>query len=35
MNAIAESYVKLALALDTRDADYVDGYYSPSTTNHG
>jgi hypothetical protein len=30
MNAIAESYVKLALALGARDADYVDAYYGPS-----
>jgi hypothetical protein len=29
MNAIAESYVKLALALGARDADYVDAYYGP------
>jgi hypothetical protein len=30
MNSIAESYVKLALALGTRDADYVDAYYGPA-----
>jgi hypothetical protein len=29
MNQVAESYVKLALALGTRDADYVDAYYGP------
>jgi hypothetical protein len=29
MNGIAESYVQLALALGTRDADYVDAYYGP------
>jgi hypothetical protein len=29
MNRIAESYAKLALALGTRDADYVDAYYGP------
>jgi hypothetical protein len=30
MNWIAESYVKLALALGTLDPDYVDAYYGPS-----
>jgi hypothetical protein len=29
MNRIAESYVKLALAVGTHDADYVDAYYGP------
>jgi hypothetical protein len=29
MDAIAESYVKLALALGQHDADYVDAYYGP------
>jgi hypothetical protein len=29
MNAIAESYVKLVLALGRHDADYVDAYYGP------
>jgi hypothetical protein len=29
MNAIAEAYVKLALALGNHDADYVDAYYGP------
>jgi hypothetical protein len=29
MNDIAESYVKLALALGVHDADYVDAYYGP------
>lgn len=29
MNAIAESYVKLVLALGQHDADYVDAYYGP------
>ena len=29
MNEIAESYVKLALALGARDGDYVDAYYGP------
>ncbi len=31
MNAIAESYVKLVLALGNFDADYVDAYYGPTT----
>jgi len=30
MNDIAESYVKLVLALGNHDADYVDAYYGPS-----
>jgi hypothetical protein len=30
MNALAESYVKLVLALGQHDADYVDAYYGPS-----
>ena len=30
MNAIAEGYVKLVLALGQHDADYVDAYYGPS-----
>ncbi len=30
MNAIAERYVKLVLALGQHDADYVDAYYGPS-----
>ncbi len=29
MNAVAESYVKLVLALGRHDADYVDSYYGP------
>ncbi len=29
MNRIAESYVKLALAVGEHDADYVDAYYGP------
>jgi hypothetical protein len=29
MNRIAESYVKLVLAVGTHDADYVDAYYGP------
>lgn len=29
MNPIAESYVKLALSLGTKDPDYVDAYYGP------
>ncbi len=29
MNAIAESYVKLVLAMGAHDADYVDAYYGP------
>ena len=29
MNQIAESYVRLVLALGTHDADYVDAYYGP------
>ena len=29
MNAIAESYVKLVLAMGQHDADYVDAYYGP------
>jgi hypothetical protein len=29
MNAIAESYVKLALAVGVHDSDYVDAYYGP------
>jgi hypothetical protein len=29
MSGIAESYVKLALTLGTRDPDYVDAYYGP------
>ncbi|HKI04524.1 MAG TPA: hypothetical protein VKK31_21270 [Thermoanaerobaculia bacterium] len=29
MNGIAESYVKLALALGQHDTDYVDAYYGP------
>ena len=29
MNTIAESYVKLVLALGQHDADYVDAYYGP------
>ncbi|MGH9162420.1 MAG: hypothetical protein ACRD2X_20840 [Vicinamibacteraceae bacterium] len=29
MNAIAESYVKLVLAVGQHDADYVDAYYGP------
>ena len=29
MNAIAERYVKLVLALGQHDADYVDAYYGP------
>ncbi len=29
MNRIAESYVKLALAVGQHDADYVDAYYGP------
>src|SRR4030088_1578880 len=29
VNAIAESYVKLVLALGRHDADYVDAYYGP------
>jgi len=30
MNQIAESYVKLVLALGQHDADYVDAYYGPA-----
>jgi hypothetical protein len=30
MNAIAETYVKLVLALGQHDADYVDAYYGPA-----
>jgi hypothetical protein len=30
MNALAERYVKLVLALGQHDADYVDAYYGPS-----
>jgi hypothetical protein len=30
MNAIAERYVKLVLALGQHDADYVDAYYGPA-----
>src|SRR4051794_24873280 len=30
MNAAAERYVKLVLALGEHDADYVDAYYGPS-----
>ncbi len=30
MNGIAESYVKLVLALGQHDADYVDAYYGPA-----
>ena len=30
MNALAESYVKLVLALGQHDADYVDAYYGPA-----
>ena len=30
MNEIAESYVKLVLALGQHDADYVDAYYGPA-----
>ena len=29
MNGIAESYVRLVLAVGTHDADYVDAYYGP------
>src|SRR4030095_4677401 len=29
MNALAERYVKLVLALGQHDADYVDAYYGP------
>ena len=29
MNQIAEQYVRLALAIGTHDADYVDAYYGP------
>src|SRR5215210_1000124 len=29
MNAIAEQYVKLVLALGQHDSDYVDAYYGP------
>lgn len=29
MNAIAESYVKLVLAVGQHDANYVDAYYGP------
>ncbi|MCU1246509.1 MAG: hypothetical protein JWN02_2419, partial [Acidobacteria bacterium] len=29
MNAAAERYVKLVLALGEHDADYVDAYYGP------
>src|SRR3954452_19314495 len=29
MNRIAESYVKLVLAVGQHDADYVDAYYGP------
>lgn len=31
MNRIAESYVKLVLAVGRHDADYVDAYYGPPT----
>jgi hypothetical protein len=30
MNALAESYVKLVLAMGQHDADYVDAYYGPA-----
>jgi hypothetical protein len=30
MDEVAESYVKLALAMGTHDADYVDAYYGPA-----
>ena len=30
MNAIAETYVKLVLAMGQHDADYVDAYYGPA-----
>src|SRR5512145_2273995 len=30
MNALAENYVKLVLALGQHDADYVDAYYGPA-----
>src|ERR1700693_4613088 len=33
VNAIAESYVKLVLALGRHDADYVDAYYGPPEWN--
>ena len=29
VNAAAESYVKLVLAMGEHDADYVDAYYGP------
>ena len=29
MDGIAESYVKLVLAMGEQDADYVDAYYGP------
>ena len=29
MNALAERYVKIVLALGQHDADYVDAYYGP------
>lgn len=29
MNWIAESYVKLALAVGAHDADFIDAYYGP------
>lgn len=31
LNAVAESYVKLVLAVGRHDADYVDAYYGPSS----
>ena len=30
MNRIAESYVKLVLAVGQHDADYVDAFYGPA-----
>ena len=30
MNALAERYVRLVLALGQHDADYVDAYYGPA-----
>ena len=35
MNALAERYVKLVLALGQHDADYVDAYYGPAAMAEG
>ena len=35
MNALAERYVKLVLALGQHDVDYVDAYYGPAGVAEG